>query len=365
MNPSARYQQDITLDSVLPDPEQALAIAHFDRLYQDLQAKGAASRRLFWRVRAGLGLAKSKPVKGLYLWGGVGAGKTYLMDLFYSCLPETGKMRTHFHEFMHEVHAQLTALQGHADPLGSLAKNLAKEVRIICLDEFFVSDIGDAMILGRLLAALFQEGITLAVTSNLPPEGLYPNGLQRQSFLPTIALLVEQMEVFHLQAAQDYRLRNLTHAGVYFYPLNHVTDIKMRGVFARLSPHVPGETQPLQVHGREIEVVRATKNILWVDFGILCQIPRSQEDYLDIARRFDTVLLSNVVPIAADNDNQITYLINLIDILYDTRVKLVISAAVSVDELYLEGRKLFEFQRVKSRLVEMQSEEYLGLAHRV
>jgi cell division protein ZapE len=365
MNPHARYHQDVTSGSTLPDAEQALAIADFERLYQDLQARDFASRRLLWRIRSALGLAKLKHVNGLYLWGGVGAGKTYLMDLFYSCLPETGKMRTHFHEFMRGVHAQLTMLQGHAEPLQYWAKNLAREVRVICLDEFFVTDIGDAMILGRLLAALFQEGITLAVTSNLPPEGLYPNGLQRQSFLPTITLLVEQMQVFHLQAAQDYRLRNLTQAGVYFYPLNHVTDVKMRDIFARLSSHGPGDTRPLQIRGREIDVVRATNTILWVDFGVLCQIPRSQEDYLDIAHRFDTVLLSNVVPIAADNDNQITYLINLIDILYDTRVKLVISAAVPVDELYLQGRKLFEFERVKSRLVEMQSEEYLGLAHRV
>lgn len=364
MKPSQRYEQDVLMGNLLPDPQQALAVIPFDRLYDDLLACRQSPATLFHRIVSILRRCHTRPIKGIYLWGGVGAGKTYLMDLFYSCLPAQGKRRVHFHGFMREVHRELKVLQGVQEPLDHIAKLLAQEVQILCFDEFFISDIGDAMILGRLLIALQKAGIALALTSNLPPEGLYPNGLQRQQFLPAIQALLDQTEVFHLSAAQDYRLRNLTAGGVYFYPLDDLTALKMRNIFGKISAFLEVHHSALLINGREIPTLRWAKNVLWMDFNVLCAVPRSQQDYLEISEQFGTVLLSHVPAMGAEEDNQITYFINLVDIFYDAGVKLIIAAAMPIEELYLEGRKLFEFQRTQSRLIEMQSEEYLSRAHK-
>lgn len=362
MKPSQRYEQDIEIGNLLPDPQQALAVIHFDRLYTDLLQQ-QPSRTVFHRLLNRMGYRHTQPVKGIYLWGGVGAGKTYLMDLFYHCLPVEGKRRVHFHGFMRGVHQELKALQGMRDPLEQIANHLAQEIQILCFDEFFISDIGDAMILGRLLMALQKAGIALALTSNLPPKGLYPNGLQRQQFLPAIQALLDHTEVFHLNAAQDYRLRNLTIGGVYFHPLNEITELKMRNIFGKISAFHEVHHSALWINQREIPTIRWATNVLWMDFKVLCAVPRSQQDYLELSEQFGTLLLSNVSAMGAEADNQITYFINLVDICYDAGIKLIIAAAVPIEELYLEGRKLFEFQRTKSRLIEMQSEVYLSRAH--
>ncbi|MGE3919722.1 MAG: cell division protein ZapE [Gammaproteobacteria bacterium] len=353
MKPSEHYQTLIQTERYKTDPNQAKVIAEFDRIYLSLQKK----KRVYQCFQ------KAKPVIGLYLWGGVGIGKTWLMDIFHSCLDQSITLRTHFHRFMRQIHLELKQLQGHANPLALIAKGLAKKIRVLCFDEFFVNDIVDAMLLEGLLQALFNEGICLVTTANLAPDELYKNGLQRERFLPAIDLIKQYTHVSHMESSNDYRLTTLLQAGVYFSPLNEITRIAMRDRFDAYAGTHWKANEMLLIEGRTIPTVRCGSGIVWFNFQDLCNIPRSQIDYLEIARSFHTILLSNVPQIQSHQDNLALYFINLIDILYDNRTKLILSSAVPVSELYIEGRFSFEFQRTKSRLIEMQSIEYLQQPH--
>lgn len=353
----ARYQQFIASGEFSPDPAQEKIVHQLQQVLDEWRKKENANfiSKLF---------LNSNVISGFYLWGGVGAGKTWLMDMFYHELPTQKKLRLHFHQFLFGVHKALKKFQGQLDPLKLVAQELAEQADFICFDEFMVSDITDAMILGNLLSALFAEGITLISTSNVKPEDLYRNGLQRDRFLPAIELLKQHMRVVHIETTTDYRLRTLESAGVYFYPLNEKSEEAMWTQFRHLSNGEWEEAKILTIADRPIPTLYCSSNTAWFDFNVLCQVPRSQQDYLEIACTFPTVLLSHVPKIPSEADHLITYLINLVDIFYDARVKLIISAAVPVQELYSEGGRLsFSFQRTCSRLLEMQSHEYLEQPH--
>lgn len=359
MRPNECYQQDLSFNGMLPDPAQAEAVALLDDLYQKIVQQIESSQHFTFR----LGLKKLPRTQGLYFWGGVGIGKTYIMDLFYKCLPEENKQRMHFHVFMQMVHSELTRLQGEKNPIEVFVKQFAKTCRVLCFDEVVVNDIADAMLLAGLFKALFQQGVILVATSNIHPQDLYKNGLQRRSFLPAIDLLKENMQIFNLQAKQDYRLRYLTEAGVYFNASESTAELEMQRLFSHLLPYGEVQAQPITIAGRDIMTKRYGTHVIWFEFDVLCNVPRSQQDYIAIAQQYHTLLLSNVPRIYPNQDNIITYFINLIDVLYDFKVKLIMSSHGSIDGIYTQGRKTFEFERTKSRLQEMQSKEYLAIAH--
>jgi cell division protein ZapE len=364
MTPLELYNQYLATQQYKPDGQQKQAILLLQRVYDELSN---SAKPLTWQQRIVNKIKKmpATPIKGVYLWGGVGIGKTWLMDMFYQSLTIPNKMRMHFHRFMQQVHLALKELQGHADPLTLVAQRFAKQAKVICFDEFLVNDIVDAMILANLLKALFAEGITLVTTANTPPDDLYRNGIQREYFMPAIHLLKQNLEIIHLTTEYDYRLRALEQAGTYYYPLGAEADVFMRNSFKQLTrlEHTDAVSTPLMIEEREIPVIAHSNQVAWFDFNVLCNVPRSQLDYLEIGRCFATVLLSNVPKIQSHQDNLIRYLINLVDVFYDARVKLIISAAVPVPELYESGRLAFEFKRTQSRLLEMQSKEYLSLPH--
>ena len=363
ITPQERYQRDLKRNDFMPDPAQLEAVKQLQNLYNQLIATESPS--LLQRLNPFASKHKA-PVQGLYFWGGVGRGKTYLMDTFFDCLPFQQKMRLHFHHFMRRVHSELTRLEGEKNPLEKVAVNLASETRIICFDEFFVSDITDAMILGRLFEQLFQRGVTLVATSNVEPDLLYKDGLQRARFLPAIALLKEHTQVINVDGGVDYRLRLLEQAETWHYPLNEQTSLRLTDAFAALAAdfnHATGN-QPITVAGREIPCKHSCDDLGWFTFTALCDGPRSQNDYIELACLFQTVILEGVPQMNASKDDQARRFINLIDEFYDRHVKLIVSAEVALPELYVEGRLGFEFQRTLSRLQEMQSTDYLAQPHR-
>lgn len=302
---------------------------------------------------------KKHTFSGIYLWGSVGAGKTYLMDLFFEHLPIKRKLRLHFHHFMKEVHDSLAKLQGQADPLQIIARHFSMRASVLCFDEFVVNDIADAMLLGRLLKFLFERDIILIATSNRQPDDLYWEGLQREQFLPAIELIKKHCEVIQLSSKQDYRWRSLQQAGVYFTPLNATAEQNMQQHFD-LYAHGSGKVGiPLIIDQRPIATICTAKLVVWFDFTALCAPPRSQIDYLAIAQQFPVVLISNLPIIDPDDEMTASYWIELIDILYDNKTTLILSAAASLKEIYPTGKKQFEFERTLSRLIEMQSFEYL------
>ena len=297
------------------------------------------------------------------MFGGVGRGKSFLMDCFYNAVPLRRKTRLHFHEFMREVHRELASLQGIVNPLDELGRRMAKRYRLICFDEFHVADITDAMILHRLLAAMFDNGVGFVTTSNFKPDALYPNGLHRDRILPAIALLNQKLEVINVDNGTDYRRRTLEQVNLYHMPLGVQADAEMADAFERLS--VTADEDPvLHIEAREIRARRKAGGVVWFDFKTMCGGPRSQNDYLEIASQFHTVLLSDVPHMPVRMASEARRFTWLIDVLYDRRVKLIISAAVSPDDLYSEGPLAHEFPRTVSRLNEMQSGEYLALEHR-
>ena len=301
----------------------------------------------------------------MYFWGGVGRGKTYLMDVFYQCLPFESKQRTHFHRFMRHVHHRLSVHKGIKNPLKMVAQELADEAMVICFDEFFVSDIADAMILAGLLDELFRLEVCLVTTSNIVPDLLYRDGLQRQRFLPAIDLLKQHCQVINVDGGTDYRLRALEKAPLYCSPLGLKADADIEAIFNRLVP-VEGEIKiavNLEVEGRSIPVVKLSEDIVWFQFTSLCEGPRSQNDYIDIAREFHAVIISNIPMMGDDNNDAARRFINLVDEFYDRNVKVAISAAEGLPNLYSGGRLAFEFERTQSRLLEMQSHEYLARPH--
>ncbi len=302
-------------------------------------------------------------VKGLYLWGGVGRGKTHIMDCFFESLPGTRKRRMHFHHFMQNVHEELAGLPPQPDPLEVLADRLASDVRILCLDEFVVTDITDAMILHGLMRAFFARGITLVTTSNTPLERLYENGLQRDRFLPTIGLLTVNTKVFNLDGGTDYRLRALQQAEVYFTPLDDHAGRGMARHFANLCGGHKESNRVIHINHRDISALKLAPDVAWFRFSDLCEGPRNTSDYIEIAREYHSVLLSDIPRLTPALDAAARRFLHLVDEFYDRNIKLIISAEVALDELY-EGKALeFEYERLKSRLTEMQSLDYLARPH--
>lgn len=354
LNPRTLYRRSLERRRFTSDPAQYRAVLHLQNLYDEWTAYKARRRTRLRKL-----LVRPPLPRGIYLWGGVGRGKSFLMDSFYSVLPLVRKRRVHFHHFMREVHRELEKLKGHEDPLVELAQRLAKRHRLICLDEFHVSDIADAMILGRLLANLMERGVVICMTSNYPPDELYPHGLKRENFLPVIALLNERLDVIHLDGVIDYRQRALERMHTYLYPLNHAAEQELMEAFQRLAD-VEEEHHPLDVEGRHIKYRHRAGGVVWFDFSALCGSPRSQADYLDLAMRFHTVILSNVPKLNATMANEARRLTWLVDVFYDHRVKLILSAEVPPEELYVDGVNSREFQRTASRLAEMQSRDYLA-----
>jgi cell division protein ZapE len=315
-------------------------------------------------LRSVLRRAPLAPEKGVYLWGAVGRGKTWLMDLFYDSLPFAQYRRRHFHHFMQDVHNGLKEHAGHSAPLELVADGIAADVTVLCFDEFFVSDIADAMILGTLLTALFERGVTLVATSNSPPQELYRDGLQRQRFIPAIEQIERHTQVIAMEGGTDYRLRRLTRAGTYLLTANPGTQGRLAGLFRGLTHGAAAQPGAIEVAGRKIPVVAMNPLAVWFEFRDICEGPRSAEDYIDVARTWPTVLVANVPQMNAQDENAARRFIALVDELYDRRVNLVVTAAAPLQKLYQGERLQFEFQRVLSRLTQMQTAEYLSQPHR-
>lgn len=365
MTPEQRYQRDLKKADFVADPAQECAIDHLERLYRRLvSTHGRNTPGLARRIlRRGRPLPLWQPVRGLYFWGGVGRGKTYLMDTFYEVLPFSEKKRTHFHRFMRQVHHRLRDLEGEKNPLDAIAEDFARNTRVLCFDEFFVSDITDAMILAGLMEAMLARGVVLVATSNIIPDGLYRNGLQRSRFLPAIDLIKRHTEVVNVDGGVDYRLRTLERAELYHAPLGREAEKSLMRSFVALAPESGRADQLLEIEGREIPVRWLADDVVWFEFKALCDGPRSQNDYIELAREFHAVLISNV-PGFQQQDDRARRFINLVDEFYDRNVKLVLSAEVPLESLYLGGRLGFEFERTRSRLLEMQSHDYLAREHR-
>ncbi|CAM4281524.1 cell division protein ZapE [Pseudoalteromonas ostreae] len=360
MTPWQKYQQDLQRDDFVYDAAQENAVRHLQRLFDDLAAQKPATQG--WLSK--LFNKNSTPViKGLYFWGGVGRGKTYLVDTFYEALPGTRKMRVHFHRFMHRVHDELKKLDKTADPLEVVADIFKAETDIICFDEFFVQDITDAMLLGGLMEALFARGIVLVATSNIIPDELYRNGLQRARFLPAIALVNANTEIVNVDSGIDYRLRTLEQAEIFHSPLDEQADKNLFEYFDKLSPEPGKLDQPIEIEGRKIKTRKVADCIVMFDFSQLCETARSQVDYMEISRLYNTVILSNVKQLGQNNDDAARRFIALVDEFYERHVTLIISAEKPITELYTQGNLNFEFRRCISRLQEMQSLEYLAKEH--
>lgn len=353
------YQAELVARGYTADPAQLRAVEALERCAQEWAHFKEKRSNAFKKL-----INRPEIPRGVYMFGGVGRGKSFLMDCFYNAVPLRRKTRLHFHEFMREVHRELAGLQGTVNPLDELGKRISKKYRLICFDEFHVADITDAMILHRLLAALFDNGVGLVTTSNFKPDDLYPNGLHRDRIKPAIALLNQKLEVLNVDNGTDYRRRTLEQLELYHVPLGSVADASMRDAFDRLA-ECPDENPVLHIEAREIRSRRKAGGMVWFDFKTLCGGPRSQNDYLEIATQFHTVLLSDVPHMPMNMASQARRFTWLVDVLYDRRVKLILSAEVAPELLYLEGPLAHEFPRTVSRLNEMRSSEFLALERRM
>jgi cell division protein ZapE len=341
------------------DAAQRAVLVELDRIAAQLQQP--APDGLFARIRARF--AEPEAVRGLYLWGGVGRGKTFLIDLFYEALPIVQKRRVHYHRFMRSVQAKLRELEGREDPLVDVAADIAAQARVLCLDEFFVSDIGDAMILGGLLRQLFARGVCLVTTSNTAPPNLYAGGLQRERFLPAIALLQQHCVVHEIVSAQDWRLRALTQARVFQTPLGADAERALNDCFHRISHGAARAETAIEVHDRDIPVHRLAEDVVWFAFEAICEGPRAVADYIEIGKDYGTVIVSGVPQFTPMMEDAARRFIEMVDEFYDRHVKLILSAAVPIIDLYDGNRLRAEFSRTESRLIEMQSEDYLAREH--
>lgn len=358
MTPEVRYQADLRKPDFHRDPAQEQAVAHIQRLYEALLDPRNGSN---WLLDL---LGRRRAQRGLYLWGGPGRGKTYLADSFYDCLPFAEKRRVHFHQFMRGIHKRLGELPRTPNPLVIIAKQLAQEVRVLCLDEFHVHDIADAMLLDGLLKAMFTHGITLVTTSNIAPDELYKDGLQRDRFLHAIKRIKQHVDVVHLDAGKDFRMELLERSGTYFvgtgadgqrWLVDHLQQLAVR----------PAEREvDLSVNGRAIHSKAVAEDVVWFQFSELCEQPRSAHDYLELAQLFHSVIIEAIPCFGEGDDEAARRFIHLIDALYDHQVKLVATAATEPDELYPEGRLRELFRRTASRLMEMRTCKYLALPHR-
>lgn len=371
MTPTIRYQQALTDGGYQPDDVQKHAVARLDQIYQQFvraHLDSSNEKTVGLKQRLGRLLGKQpvktyEPIHGLYMWGGVGRGKTWLMDLFYESLPGDRKLRLHFHRFMKKVQEDLMALQGQENPLELIADDFKKQTDILCFDEFFVSDITDAMILGTLLEGLFARGITLVTTSNIIPDDLYRNGLQRARFLPAIEQIKKYCDVMNVDAGIDYRLRTLTQAHLFLSPINAETRQHLNDVFLKLAGKVGEQNPVLEVNHRKMQAIHSAEGVLGISFNVLCEEARSQNDYIYLANCYHTVLLYETPVIGLKEENSARRFIALIDEFYERKVKIIINAEVPMESLYQGTLLAFEYQRCLSRLQEMQSEEYLALPH--
>ena len=360
MGPTERYEDAINTGDIVRDEAQLEAIQHLQILFDDLVEP--SSRQSF--LSAWFRKKQPRVITGLYFWGGVGRGKTFLMDVFYDSLPFENKSRMHFHRFMRVVHHQLKELQGQKDPLNIIAERFSDEFRILCFDEFFVSDITDAMILAGLLDNLFRRGVVLVATSNVEPSHLYENGLQRRQFLPAIALIKKHTRILNVDGGVDYRLRVLESAEIYHSPLDDEADKGLSSSFSALCPDEGKDKVDLEIEGRIIEARRCGDGVAWFEFSSICDGPRSQNDYIELAHIFQSILIGNVPQFDTQKEDQARRFISLVDEFYDRNVKLIMSAESPILELYQGERLNFEFQRTASRLQEMQSHDYLAREHK-
>jgi cell division protein ZapE len=353
MNVQQFYEHALAARDYRSDEAQLRAVARLQQSYDDWVAYKGRRSSTFKRL-----INRPDVPRGVYLWGGVGRGKSFLMDSFYSVVPVVRKTRLHFHEFMRGVHRQLDDLKGVADPLDEVARRIAKKYRLICFDEFHVSDIADAMILYNLLKALFENGVSFVMTSNYVPDALYPDGLHRDRMLPTIALLKNKLDILNVDAGLDYRKRALEQVESYLTPLGAATDHALRSAYAKVA-ETADEDQHILIETREIKSLRRAGGVIWFDFATLFGGPRSQNDYLEIASRFHTVILSGIPAMSAAMSSEARRFTWLIDVFYDHKVKLIMSAAVAPQDLYTQGTLSNEFHRTVSRIIEMQSREYM------
>jgi cell division protein ZapE len=352
------YQQTLAERGYQADEAQLRAVASLQRCQDEWAAYKARRNNALTKL-----LSRPPIPRGVYMYGGVGRGKSFLMDCFFQAVPLTRKTRLHFHEFMREVHRELQELKGIADPLEELGKRIARRFRLICFDEFHVADVTDAMILHRLLDALFRNRVSIVTTSNFHPDELYPNGLHRDRILPAIALLKANLEVINVDAGTDYRQRTLEDMNLYLTPLNDANEAALTKAFESLA-EAQDEDRKLMIEHRAILARRRAGGVVWFDFQTLCGGPRSQNDYLELASQFHTVILSDVPEMPVRLASEARRFTWLVDVLYDRRVKLIISAAVPAEQLYTDGPLAHEFPRTVSRLQEMRSAEYLALARR-
>lgn len=346
------------------DASQLKAVEQLERLYEDLIGLEKMESIL---VRL---LARKRVVKGLYLWGGVGRGKSFLMDSFFNCAPTQRKRRIHFHRFMQEVHQRMNALSGQAEPLAGVARDIAKDTRLLCLDEFHITDITDAMLMRKLLEGLMAQGVVVLTTSNFEPDALYLHGLQRQQFLPTIALIKKNFDIVNVDDGTDYRLRELEKAGVYHIGAD--ADERMADEFMAIARHEVSHDVELEIDGRSIPVRRQARDIVWFDFAALCDGPRGKPDYIELSKNYHTVLVSNVPCFGPGTADKLRRFVWMIDEFYDRRVKLIVSASVPAEHLIVDADSANAFQanlnaslkdRLVSRLTEMQSHDYLAQPH--
>ena len=362
ISPKAWYEAASALPDFVPDAAQAAAIEELDVLWHQL-VEFKARRNQF----LGRSLLSPEVPKGLYLWGGVGRGKTFLMDGFYACLPYRRKRRIHFHNFMAEVHHEMKVLAGEADPLMALADNIERSTRVLCLDEFHIDDIADAMILGRLITALLERGVVLMTTSNYPPDSLYENGLQRQNFLPVIDMIKKELEVLNIESGQDYRLRAMTREPLFLVSDTAMEDTENEMLMSVLFDRIAGGSQRdvphVEVLGRMIPVKKIAYHVVWFEFKDLCGGAHSQTDYLEIAHRYPTVFVSHIPQLTTDLSAEAKRFTWLIDVFYDNHVRLVASAAVPLEEVFADEMSFGEASRTASRLTEMQTQQYLQQQH--
>ena len=352
------YHQTLAERGFTADAAQLNAVAALQRCEDEWVAYKSRRANAITKI-----LVRPPIPRGVYMYGGVGRGKSFLMDCFYQAVPLKRKTRLHFHEFMREVHRELFELKGTADPLQELGRRMSLRYRLICFDEFHIADVTDAMILHRLLLSLFENRVSFVTTSNFKPDDLYPNGLNRASILPAIALLNEKLQVINVDAGTDYRKRTLTDAKLYHTPLGPEADADMAATFDQLAES-RDESPILHIEHREIRARRRAGSVIWFDFKTLCGGPRSMNDYLELATQFHTLMLSDVPEMPPRLSAEARRFTWLVDVLYDRRIKLVISAAVPPEQLYVEGQLVHEFPRTVSRLHEMQSAEYLAIAKR-
>ncbi|MDH5766128.1 MAG: cell division protein ZapE [Gammaproteobacteria bacterium] len=356
------YTARIQSDNFVADPAQQKIISKLNQLYTELCEQESAKHQFVNKISRTMGW--SNQVKGIYLWGGVGRGKTWLMDMFYDALPFKGKIRLHFHHFMQAVHDELTLLKGRTNPLILVARNFAKNTSILCLDEFHVADITDAMLLHGLLDELFKSGLTLVVTSNQQPDELYKNGLQRERFLPAIELIKQHTQILNIDGQIDHRLRLLERADIWYYPLSDHNNQQLDERFKELAPCKGVSNTTLQINYRSLVCRMCADDVAWFDFNVLCSGPRATADYIEIARCFHTVLISGIPQMDESQDDKAQRFINMIDEFYDRNVKLIATCETMPVDLYMGRQLIFDFQRTVSRLEEMRSHNYLSKPHR-